>query len=187
MKLFSYLKKVNKAIIPILLFVSILAPTTPALAYGFGGIYWNTDTVTYDMTSLPGSWQTQVLYAAGSWNGAGADFEFISNSQSINEIYQEYMPDESAIGLAGGYRIVGTDYWYSTWMKFNTKYTFSTNGASGTYDIQSIAVHEFGHWLKLNDVYFWPWEGKVMYFTINTGTIRRDLHQDDIDGINAIY
>lgn len=97
------------------------------------------------------------------------------------------MPDDSAIALAGGYRIDGTDYWYSTWTKFNTRYSFTTDGSAGTYDIQSVAVHEFGHWLKLNDVYFWPWEGKVMYFTLNTGTLRRSLHQDDIDGINAIY
>jgi hypothetical protein len=28
---------------------------------------------------------------------------------------------------------------------------------------------------------------KVMYFTINTGTLRRTLQQDDINGIKAIY
>lgn len=168
------------------LLISIL-PTSIVMAYSIGDYHWDSTGTTYDITSLPSDWQTQVSAAANSWNGSGANFTFTSSSSSGNDLTQEYRPDDSCIGLSGGYYIYGTNHWASCWTIFNTRYTFSTDGSSGTYDIQSVAVHELGHWLKLNDVYFWPWESKVMYFVLNTGTLRRTLQQDDINGINAIY
>jgi hypothetical protein len=159
----------------------------PVLAYSIGDYHWDSTGTTYDMSALTAAWQTQVASAACSWNDAGANFAFSTDEDSLNPITQEYMPDEYGIGISSGQFIYGTAHWYSCWMKFNTRYSFSTDGSSGTYDIQSIAVHELGHWLKLNDVYFWPWESKVMYYSINTGTIRRALQQDDINGINAMY
>jgi matrixin len=47
-----------------------------------------------------------------------------------------------------------------------------------------LIVHEFGHWLYLgdNDDPF-----SVMYAYIGRGEMRRDLTQDDIDGIRYLY
>ena len=37
-------------------------------------------------------------------------------------------------------------------IRFNSKIKWSTTGASGTYDIQSVAAHEFGHVLNFGHV-----------------------------------
>jgi hypothetical protein len=71
---------------------------------------------------------------------------------------------------------------------FNDRCAWSTDGASGTYDVQSVAVHEFGHFLTLNDLYGDPDWAKIMYgVTHGKGTTHRTLHDDDIAGIRWIY
>lgn len=157
-----------------------------ALAYTYGGYYWEDKETTYDLSALPGTWQTQVVNGATTWNGAGADFTFIpASSSSPNDITQEYMDDDDIVGQAGG--TASGSLFLTAWMKFNTKHSFSTTGSSGTYDIWSVAEHELGHWLRLNHT-GWKWPPqRVMYPTIGTGMTRRNLQQDDIDGIIYIY
>ncbi len=54
-------------------------------------------------------------------------------------------------------------------------------------DIQSIILHEFGHWLFLDDEYdFWCSEN-VMFYYVDYEELKRDLTQDDKDGIIHIY
>lgn len=51
-------------------------------------------------------------------------------------------------------------------------------------DLQSIVLHEFGHWLELlhdSD------NRAVMYFQLDAGVLKRDLFQSDIDGITFFY
>lgn len=58
---------------------------------------------------------------------------------------------------------------------------------SGEYkiDVESVALHEFGHWLRLEDEYG-VFEA-VMYPYLGPGQVKRSLSQDDIDGIKHIY
>jgi hypothetical protein len=53
------------------------------------------------------------------------------------------------------------------------------------FDIWDIAAHEFGHYLSLGHT--WQWQA-TMFATANMReTIARDLWDDDINGIHAIY
>ncbi|WP_369798609.1 matrixin family metalloprotease [Methanosarcina sp. WH1] len=61
-------------------------------------------------------------------------------------------------------------------------WTTSSSSSYPPYDIQTTALHEFGHWLSLGDTYL---DGTVMLW-IYDGSVR-SLSQDDIDGINYIY
>ncbi|WP_395745613.1 matrixin family metalloprotease [Prosthecobacter sp.] len=54
----------------------------------------------------------------------------------------------------------------------------------GAFDIESVALHEIGHILGLahsSDI------SAVMYPSVQPNAIRRDLAQDDIDGIRQLY
>lgn len=74
-------------------------------------------------------------------------------------------------------------------IKFNTQYfQFSTDGSTDKYDVQNVATHELGHVLELLDLYGRSDTEKTMYGRGIPGeTKKRDLHQDDIDGITYLY
>jgi hypothetical protein len=71
---------------------------------------------------------------------------------------------------------------------FNTYYSWSVTGASGTYDVQNIATHELGHALSLDDLYGYFDSEKTMYGYANEGeTKKRSLDPDDVAGICHLY
>ncbi|GMI96556.1 hypothetical protein like AT4G16640 [Hibiscus trionum] len=67
---------------------------------------------------------------------------------------------------------------------FNTLYTWSTNPTSKQADFESIAVHELGHTLGLDHSGL---KSAIMYPYIALGAIKRNLTQDDKDGLKAMY
>ena len=71
---------------------------------------------------------------------------------------------------------------------FDTDYSWSVTGESGTMDLQNIATHEFGHWLVLDDLYNRPARTQTMYGYSTYGeTIKRTLESGDIAGLESIY
>jgi len=79
---------------------------------------------------------------------------------------------------------------------FNSAYKWSltaydgTNdcgGVSGTYDLQNIATHEFGHWIGLDDLYSNVDQDLTMYGYGETKELKKDsLGLGDITGVLAI-
>jgi len=79
-------------------------------------------------------------------------------------------------------RIIDSD------IKFNTYYTYKTDGSADAYDVQNNATHEFGHSLSLSDLYSAADSTKTMYGYGSKGeTKKRTLTQDDKDGITYLY
>ena len=72
---------------------------------------------------------------------------------------------------------------------FNTKFVFSTDTPtpSGKMDLESIALHELGHWLSLTDLYGDLDREKVMYGYASYGGMKRDITEYDREGIRWIY
>ncbi len=72
---------------------------------------------------------------------------------------------------------------------FNDNYTWSTDPDTpfGEYDVESVGVHELGHWLSLADLYDSDDDDKVMYYQLGSGDEMRTLHSCDKDGICYIY
>ncbi|KAL5711040.1 neutrophil collagenase [Ranunculus cassubicifolius] len=55
--------------------------------------------------------------------------------------------------------------------------------ANGTFDLESVALHEIGHILGLDHSSI---EGAIMFARIPIG-VRKGLHEDDVQGIRALY
>ncbi len=130
-----------------------------------------------------------VTNAADTWSLCGACFSFfyggtISTAETafdgINLVF--WGTDLSPTTLAQ------TTYWYDTLtgdclecdMEFNNNYTWHTDGDD--YDVETVALHEFGHYLVLchsnnPDAVMYP----------NYKGLDRDLHQDDVEAIRSIY
>ena len=98
------------------------------------------------------------------------------------------------MGLTGTLAV--NSFWYDTSsgqmidsdIKFNTDYTWATDGSPNAYDVQNVGTHELGHSLSLDDLYNAIDSEKTMYGYVSAGEIKkRTLDQDDIDGITYLY
>jgi len=69
---------------------------------------------------------------------------------------------------------------------FNKGKRFSPQGRPATheYDLETVALHEFGHWLKLGHV---ANPDCVMYDSLFPERMKRDLSFDEQEGLRAIY
>lgn len=71
---------------------------------------------------------------------------------------------------------------------FNTNQPWDTTGTSDAFDVQNVNTHELGHSLSLDHVDGPSDTEKTMYPYASLGeTKKRDLDQDDIDGITYLY
>lgn len=175
---------------PLVLLLLVLALvcllTSSALAWSYAGMRWPGTSATYDHAALPSSWRTRVNYAATEWNQAGAQFTLSRAAGSSN-----YWAT-SNLGSLPGAPLARTTVSYtgSTVTRCIVRYNsnasiqWSTSGEAGKYDVQSVATHEFGHWLVLGHS---EYSSAVMWPTIGTGVVKRWLSLDDVNGICAIY
>ncbi len=161
-----------------------------AHGYSYGGHHWDIGNPTYvDFTvksSIPYDWTAPIAAGASAWNGQSSRFRFRAGyadhniarrSLDAGTLAQTYVRESWWT-----YRITDRD------TDFNANVSFSPYGQAGRYDVQSVAAHEFGHWLMLDDLYGGGDYWKTMYGVGAPGqTYQRTLDADDINGIRAIY
>jgi hypothetical protein len=178
-----------------------------AVTFSYGGMKWSgtspvvnyyvnpntTDTTGEEVAirNAATSWST-VSGSAFSFNYAGATAATGYGYNGRNEMMWVNMGATSIIARAA--------YWYSgasmveADIEFNDYYNWnaSSTGVSGKMDVESIALHELGHWLCLRDLYGnisgYPMDSaKVMYGFGSTGSLKRTLSAEDQAGIQWIY
>ncbi len=165
------------------------------VTFGYGGFRWAAPSCSYKVN--PNTADTageDALVDAGAlaWNSPSA-FKFSDGGTTTaaawgydgaNEIFWTYNLATGVLGQAwtwySGSAILETD------IGFNDNYAWGV-GSAGTFDIQSIASHELGHWLNLRDLYGSGDSAKVMYGFGGAGQVKRTLDADDAAGIRWIY
>lgn len=170
--------------------------------YIYEGHRWETGFVTYHINNFLGTafasqeeYETAIFTAAESWNYAGAFFEF-NRGDNVN--WERGEEPAGVFQVGAYYEFTGplalTDIWVITSTKeiiktetyFNQWHFFTIDPDYSEYDIQSVILHEFGHWLRLLHEEDFGCNENVMY-GISIGETKRNLTQDDKNGIGFIY
>lgn len=174
-------------LLAVLLLLFVVFAPAPASAYDYSGYKWAGTSAVYGWDwwgSVPAEWKSSIRDAATTWNAAGSVFRLNEDFWTGN-IYTAQLASnvqaDATIWLSGNTIT-------SSRIRFNNQLSWSTTGESGKHDVQDVATHEFGHWLKLNDLYGSGDTEKTMYYAGSSGqTKRRTLEQDDKNGIIYIY
>jgi hypothetical protein len=166
--------------------------------YSYSGYHRSPASISYYInSSLPSGWSAAIQAGGATWNAAGSPFRFNyvgtttrtgPTADGYNIVWQK--------DLGAGGTIAANYYWFDRKTKiisendliFNSRLAWSTNGGSGTYDVQNIGTHELGHCLCLDDIYKSYQSEMTMYGYGATGeTKKRTLESGDITGIKYIY
>ena len=141
-----------------------------------------------------------VRSAAETWNNAcdvvnfrfsydGSHSSTTSSRNGVNEIMwnEIWSGPSSVLARAWVWWIGETGEILECDVVFNDNFSWSTSPSWGEFDIESVALHEFGHWLLLGDLYDPADSDNIMYGYTSSGTEQRLLRQCDIDGLCYIY
>lgn len=182
--------------------VSALAVTD----YSYDGYRWDTASLPlpwrFNPANAPGGAQAAVQAAASTWEDdpySAIDYTYAGTTDSLPGV-------GDGVNTVGWRQSVGTDtlahctIWFEVTrstlgydriiefdIDFNRAVTWSTTGASGAQDVQSIALHELGHSLHLGDLTASSQSAQAMYGFIAPGTTQRSLGDGDQAGVRHIY
>ena len=178
-------------------------------AYGFkvaktsGGdeIHWPTPRAAYyiNTSGFPSTSLQAIQAALQTWtNVTTSNFSFIYQALTASTAYG--VNDGTNLicfgSIGEGYEstLALNTFWYTAQgqlldsdIKFNDSFVWATNSSAMAYDVQSIALHELGHALALEDLYAAGDTANVMYYKFNEGQVKRVLQQDDKEGITYLY
>ena len=180
------MKKVKSSLL-VLIALSVALPIA-AFAYSTGPSWYRIPftikTVDIDPIGQNLAQELAIRNGMSSWTNAGADFYYVDTETSGNDFGYYY--DSGSGTLAYNYiEINWLGYITSTYVRVNTAHPWATDGSAYSYDFQSMATHELGHGLRLNES---SETEATMYGSMELGEIKkRSLHSDDINGINAMY
>ncbi|MCL5734596.1 MAG: S-layer homology domain-containing protein [Actinobacteria bacterium] len=168
------------------------------VTFGYGGMRWDSASVGFRVNpNAPGITRERELVdaAAETWSEASAfSLRDTGTCSTTNQAYDGHndvlwSPYDLPYGVlaATQFRVSGSRLTECDLVFNASSSNHWGDGSGGTYDIQSIALHEFGHWLMLNDLYGPGDTAKVMYGYGETGEIVRELTPDDAAGAVWIY
>lgn len=137
-----------------------------------------------------------VIRAIQEWNAAGgAAFSFAYGGPSSATGYGLNGLNEICWGSTGG-AVAATYTWilgnsiYENDLVFDDLWSWSTDTPPPFlhFDVQAVATHEFGHWLRLIDLYGTADQGKTMYGRVSFSEyVQRTLETEDQGGIQNMY
>ena len=179
---------------PALVTISFVPDGTVVGVNSSGPIYSNLFATMNATFGSPAVWENQILLAAQTWaQQTNINFELVSdNGTPIGQgLFQQGDPGMGDVRI-GGYNLgsgilaqtymppPNSNYSLAGDMQFNTATSWSIG--SSAYDLYSVALHEFGHVVSLNES------------SVNTSVmwqyyqgVLSGLTSDDISGVQAAY
>lgn len=138
-----------------------------------------------------GSFRSRIIDARTTWNNADTELHFTFNSTGARITIDYLMLEGSEEGLLG----VARKNWFPPGelhhgsIEFNSRYTFyvgtSSTWPDGHYDLETVALHEFGHLVALEHT---ENNNHVMSgLGIGDATMRRVLANHDRNSIESMY
>jgi len=93
-----------------------------------------------------------------------------------------------SMGYDGRYHstITETDCRYNSDLTWSTAATSESSSSNTIYDVRTIATHELGHTVGLDDLYGYYNKDKIMY-GYNDGSVKWYLRNGDKDGLTSLY
>jgi len=162
-------------------------------------LHWNANHCHYYRYTIS-SWHTAIYNGGYRWSLAQACFDiyYAGTTTRTAPVRDNYnVVTRKNAGSTGW--LAQTTTWYYTSSKhiiecdmvFNTYYTWyygTGTCPTNAYDVWSIACHEFGHFLLLDDLYDADAREQTMYgYGAKGETKKRTLASGDIAGIRHIY
>lgn len=197
-----------KTMLAILALLAIGQPAHAQQCYIEGlGMLWHSQNATYLINSLmytananQTDWENGINYGADAWSQVqGSNFYFLEGGFTDSN-YTGQRQHQNVIGwlvLSTAYRLGNTTLWYTvnsgilevqTYFNQIDSIDWSGSPNYSQMDIQSVATHELGHWLFLDDEFSNYCTGNTMYWNTARGsTSQRYLSNDDKAGIQALY
>jgi hypothetical protein len=181
-----------------------VAPGSVSAAYVTSGFKWMSGSASWSYNSagepaaVAGGAHQAIASAAGTWGAQGANFQFTGGGTTTagTGACGGGTDGENTVGWKeqSGSVLAITCSWYSKTgdpyktavefdMEFDPDWSW-TLGRPTSVDLQSVALHEFGHALGLNHS---TDGGAVMFATYSSGTEKRTPNADDVAGLFAIY
>lgn len=145
-------------------------------------------------------WLNAVAASSATWDTVNANFKF--NPGGTTTLAKPKLDGNNIVFVGGASGALAITYIF-----YNTKtnlimendmvvstatkkipWTCAATAQPGKYDVQSVIVHEFGHFLSLDDIYDTGCEALTMFgigFTNDIGP--RTLEPADVCGIKSLY
>jgi hypothetical protein len=176
-------------------------------SFEWGGQFWPGASVPYSVnlknSGDDGTFLAAIQASAQTWEddpGSAFDFTFLGTTGRKASSLRNRMDGNNDVTWSSLNKfqnpIAVTIFWYSTAtgevvetdLINNSNFPWAADGDPGSYDVQNIGTHEFGHFLVLGDLYDPSDSGLTMYGYGAVGeTAKVDLGVGDELGIRAIY
>jgi hypothetical protein len=161
--------------------------------WGLGGVYYRLANYT-----LPANFQAAIDSAANKWHNQTATFWLLKGADignvdwsdsSTHIVWYGTPPSWCGSSSIACVRSIGTDFankhLYDADMVFNSGMSFTNTcpwQLGSPYDIETVALHEFGHFGHIDD-------GTSDTTAVMWGywNCRQTLQQHDINSMNALY
>lgn len=71
-------------------------------------------------------------------------------------------------------------------INLNMYFNWANSQQENCYDVYTVFLHELGHSVGLGDMKHSEWRC-IMYYSVRVNTLRRELLEDDLEGVKALY